>query len=67
MHGVKHPRVALENANLHFSDLTKVEADIIKHHMFPLTLVPPRTRAGWLVCFYDKVATISDLFSKRKG
>ena len=66
LHGVRHPNIALKNANLYFSDLSPIEADIISRHMFPLTPIPPKTREGWLVCFYDKVATVSDLFSIKK-
>lgn len=66
LHGFRHPGVALKNANVYFPDLSPIEADIINRHMFPLTPIPPKTREGWLVCFYDKIATISDLFSKKK-
>ena len=37
-----------------------------KHHMFSLTPMPPTTIAGWLICFYDKVAAISDRFGENK-
>ncbi len=30
------------------------------HHMFPLTLIPPTTKEGWLICIFDKVAAKSD-------
>ena len=66
LHGIKHPKRALNNALRDFHSLTVREIDMIKHHMFPLTLSPPRTHFGWLVCFYDKVAAISDYFGKRK-
>lgn len=65
-HGTRHPRRALENALKHYPDLTHNERDMIRHHMFPLTITPPRTRAGWLICFYDKIAAISDYCSKNK-
>ncbi|MBE5755742.1 MAG: HD domain-containing protein [Clostridiales bacterium] len=65
-HWFKHPRLALENALKKYPDLTKTQQDMILHHMFPLTLVPPKTKAGWLVCYYDKVAAVNDRFRKRK-
>lgn len=34
--------------------------------MFPLTPIPPQTKAGWLLCFYDKVAAVSDYLSENK-
>lgn len=40
LHGFTHPARALKNAEQIF-DLTPVEKDIIKRHMFPLTPVPP--------------------------
>ena len=64
LHGFFHPGKALKNAIRDFGPLTKVEKEAIKHHMFPLTLIPPHTRIGILVCYYDKVATIRDYRKK---
>ena len=63
-HGFTHPKKALENAENAYPDLTVTEKDMIERHMFPLTPRPPRTRGGWLLCFYDKVATVSDYLGK---
>lgn len=63
-HSFTHPKKALQNAKNAFPDLTPMEIDMIERHMFPLTPHPPKTRGGWLLCFYDKVAAISDLFGK---
>ena len=60
LHLFTHPKRALENALCAYPSLTPLQQDMIRHHMFPLTLCPPKTRAGWLVCFYDKVATVLD-------
>ena len=65
-HWFNHPKLALTNAMQKYPTLTYIQKDMIQHHMFPLTPLPPRTSAGWLVCFYDKVAAISDRFAKRK-
>ncbi len=61
-HWFRHPRVSLENALSKYPTLTKAQRDMIKRHMFPLTPYPPRTKAGWLICFYDKVAAVTDRF-----
>lgn len=54
IHGFTHPKTALRNAERDFS-LTDTERDIIKKHMFPLTVVPPKCREAWLVCLADKI------------
>lgn len=53
LHGFFHPGVALKNAREDF-DLTPVEEEIIRRHMFPLTPIPPKYREAWLVCLADK-------------
>ena len=65
-HSVMHPRYALKNAKERYDDLCEFEVDMISNHMFPLTLTPPKTREGWIVCFYDKVAAVGDFFGKNK-
>ena len=64
LHWLRHPRYALKNALTKYPDLSAQERDMILRHMFPLTFIPPRTKAGWLICFYDKVAAVGDLFGK---
>lgn len=53
MHGFTHPQTALRNALEDF-DLTLKEQNIVARHMFPMTLVPPVTLEGWIVCIADK-------------
>ena len=65
-HGITHPRAALKNAIEIYPDLTEREMDMILRHMFPLTPRPPKTKAGWIVCFYDKIAALGDYFGKNK-
>ena len=65
LHWFTHPKAALENALLSYPTLTATQRDMIKHHMFPLTPNPPKTMAGGLLCFYDKVAAIDDRFGKK--
>ncbi len=66
LHIFTHPKYALLNAIKHYPELTGRQQDMIGRHMFPLTLLPPKTRVGWLVCYYDKIAALSDYFGKNK-
>lgn len=59
-HGLRHGGRAAANADRDFG-LNAVEADIIRRHMFPLTLTPPRYRESLLVCWADKVCAVREL------
>ncbi|MBQ3425800.1 MAG: HD domain-containing protein [Clostridia bacterium] len=59
IHGFTHPGKALRNAEEDF-DLTDRERDIIKKHMFPLTIAPPRYREAWLICIADKICAVKE-------
>lgn len=61
-HGFTHPKTALNNAYKHY-DLNKKEIDIIKNHMFPLTLVPPHHRESIMVSLSDKVCSSLETFN----
>lgn len=63
LHGFRHPKTALKNAQQDFR-LEKVEENIILCHMFPLTIVPPMTIEGWIVCIADKICAVQET---RKG
>ena len=63
--GFFHPSVALENA-LKDYELSKKEQDIIKHHMFPLTIIPPMCREAWLVCLADKICAGKETLLRRQ-
>ena len=57
----------LKNASKEY-DLTDREKDIIKKHMWPLTVVPPLCREAWLVTAADKyVSTIETLAMRKKN
>lgn len=61
LHGFYHPGVALKNAMKEF-DLTLREQDIIKKHMWPLTVVPPKYIESWVVTSADKyISTLESL------
>ncbi|MCM1334858.1 MAG: hypothetical protein NC084_07840 [Bacteroides sp.] len=58
LHGFAHPLTALKNATEEFS-LNPLEKDIIRKHMWPLTLTKlPTRRESWLVCLVDKYCSI---------
>lgn len=61
LHGFKHPKIALQNAKEDF-DINCIEENIIKRHMFPLTLIPPRYKESTLVCIVDKLCSIYEIF-----
>lgn len=63
LHGFYHPGIALKNATKDF-ELTKIEKDIIKKHMFPLTLYLPGYKESVLVCLADKYCTLREFFGK---
>ena len=67
LHGPHHPKVALKNARRDFS-LTKREENIIRSHMWPLTLFHyPRTREAVIVCIADKICSAREtLFARKK-
>lgn len=66
IHGFTHPQTALSNADRDFS-LTFIERDIIKKHMFPLTIKPPMCREGWIVCMVDKFCSVYETLKKRNA
>ena len=65
VHGFTHPSAALRNADRDFN-LSDTERDIIKKHMFPLTVMPPVCREAWIVCLVDKACSLYETF-KRSG
>ena len=62
MHALVHPALALKNASEHFS-ITPREADIIRNHMWPLTLANyPRSIEAFLVTLTDKASSVGETF-----
>jgi uncharacterized protein len=60
LHGFRHAHFALQNANLHFS-LNDLEKEIIRKHMWPLNIVPPRHIESFVVVFADKYCTVIEV------
>ena len=60
LHGYKHPHRAAERARDIFQVDERV-ASAIETHMWPFTLTKlPRSREAWIVCFADKMASLSE-------
>ena len=52
-HGFRHGKTAARNAKRDYR-LNRLEEYIIASHMFPLTVLPPKSKEGWMVCLADK-------------
>ncbi|MCH5345044.1 MAG: phosphohydrolase [Acetatifactor sp.] len=66
LHGFYHPGKALKNASAEY-DLTPREKEIIKKHMWPLTVVPPTCREAWIVTTADKWCSLMETVGVHKG
>lgn len=66
LHGFFHPGRALRNAKKEYR-LTRRQADIIKKHMWPLTLVPPMCREAWIVTMADKYCSLMETLYIHEG
>ncbi len=66
LHGFYHPGVALRNACREY-ELTEREKNIIRRHMWPLTIVPPRCREAWIVTTADKWCSFMETLHMHKG
>jgi len=64
-HGIGHPAIAVDNAKKHFS-INEIEEDIIKKHMWPLTIVPPKYKESFIVSFADKYLSSKEFVSEFK-
>lgn len=66
LHGFFHPGIALRNAQKEYM-LSNTEKDIIKKHMWPLTVVPPVCREAWVVTAADKYCSLLEILKFHKG
>lgn len=64
LHGLSHPRIALQNAGKHF-ELNRRERDIILKHMWPLTITPPQYPETMVVIMVDKYCALTETVSIR--
>lgn len=68
MHAFQHPKIALKNAKT-VTKLNKKEEDIILKHMWPVTIIPPKYKEGYVITIADKYsATMETIeYMKRKN
>lgn len=67
LHGLHHPSIALKKAARRYR-LTPMEKNIIKSHMWPLTLFSvPKCRAAFIVCLADKICSTYETIVRTKS
>lgn len=66
LHGFHHPGIALRNAQEEYG-LSARERDIIRKHMWPLTIVPPSCREAWIVTAADKYCSLLETLGFHRG
>lgn len=66
LHGFRHPGIALRNADKEYR-LTDIQRDIIKKHMWPLSVVPPVYKEAWVVTAADKYCSLMETIGVHKG
>lgn len=54
---VNHPKKAVENSKKYFN-ISEIEEDIIRTHMFPVSLKVPRYLESWFVVLIDDISAI---------
>ncbi len=66
LHGFSHPVIALANAEQRYT-LNDRERNVIRSHMWPLTLLtPPRCREAAVVCVADKMSSATETLFERQ-
>lgn len=66
LHGFRHPVAALKNAEKEYS-LSDTQREIIRKHMWPLTIVPPTCGEAWVVAAADKYCSFRETLGLRRG
>lgn len=62
LHAFRHPTIALTNAEKYF-DLNETEKEIIKKHMWPVTIIIPKRKETWIIVWADKICAIKELLN----
>lgn len=60
-HTFRHPIIALKNAEKEFP-LNKIERDIIRKHMFPLSFPFPKYKESYIITIADKCCAASEIW-----
>ena len=63
-HAFTHPKTALKNAEQYY-ELSDLEKEIIKKHMWPVTIIPPTKKEVWIIVWQDKVCAFKEMFTKQ--
>lgn len=59
-HGFIHAKEAKYNAYKYFPKyMNKRVENIIERHMFPLNIIPPKYKEGWIVTYVDKKVSLT--------
>ena len=58
-HALRHGKIACNNASMVF-ELNDKEKDMIINHMWPSTIIPPKSKEGFILTFVDKYCTIKE-------
>jgi uncharacterized protein len=66
LHGFRHPNISLKNARK-VTFLSRKEEDIIKKHMWPLTIIPPFYKESLIVSLVDTFCSTRDYIGSSKG
>lgn len=66
LHGFWHPGIALRNAEKEYK-LNDTQREIIKKHMWPLTVIPPTCKEAWVVTAADKYCSLMETIGLHKG
>lgn len=61
LHAWYHPKMAKLNAEKYFGHLSPMQSDMILSHMWPLHVMPPKSKEGMILTFADKYCTNFDL------
>lgn len=59
-HGMRHPKIALDNAKKNF-EIGKREEDMIVKHMWPLTIKFPKYAESYVIVVIDKYTAVLEL------
>ncbi len=65
-HGYTHPRAAMNNAVRYFQ-VSEKEKDMILRHMWPLTLIPPKSPEGFVLLLADKYCSMAEVAAEMKN
>jgi uncharacterized protein len=57
----RHPKDSVVVADKLLGGLTDIEKDVIAHHMWPVTPVPPHHREAYIVTLADKICAVREI------